>query len=69
MQEFQQQDKFASSQASGKRYYVQSPFKFRRAGQAGIDICDPFEHLAGVADELCVYRGCQAESIDHLTAC
>jgi hypothetical protein len=32
-------------------------------------MCEHFEHLAGVADELCVYRGCQAESIDHPTAC
>jgi hypothetical protein len=29
---------------------------------------DRFRHLAGVADELCVYRGCVAESIDHPTA-
>jgi hypothetical protein len=32
-------------------------------------MCDQFQHLASVADELCIYRGCQAESIDHPTAC
>jgi hypothetical protein len=32
-------------------------------------MCEHFEELAKVADELCVYRGCQAESIDHPTAC
>jgi hypothetical protein len=69
LKEFQRQDKFASAMASGKRYYVQSPFGFRRAGKAGLEMCDQFEHLAGVADELCVYRGLQAESIDHPTAC
>lgn len=69
MQEFQRDDKFASAMASGKRYYVQSPFQFQRAGKSGLEICTQFEHLAGVADELCVYRGLQAESIDHPTAC
>jgi hypothetical protein len=46
-------------------FYVGSPFKFRKAGKAGIDMCEPFEQLAGVADELCVYRGCQAMSVNH----
>jgi hypothetical protein len=69
MQEFQRSDKFASQMASGKRYYVQSPFKFRQAGQSGLSLCDRFEHLASVADELCVYRGLQVDSVDHPTAC
>jgi hypothetical protein len=69
MQEFQRSDKFASQMASGKRYYVQSPFKFRQAGHSGLSICDRFEHLASVADELCVYRGLQVDSVDHPTAC
>jgi hypothetical protein len=69
MQEFRRQDRFASAMASGRRFYVQSPFGFRRVGQSGLPLCDRFVHLAGVADELCVYRGCQAESIDHPTAC
>jgi hypothetical protein len=53
----------------GTRFYVQSPFKFRRAGRAGIAMCEHFEHLASVADDLCVYRGCQAMSVDHPKAC
>lgn len=69
LKEFTRQDKFASAMASGKRYFIQSPFKFRRAGQAGIEICEHFEQLATVADELCIYKGCQSESIDHPTAC
>ncbi len=53
--------------ATGKRFYVGSPFKSRKVGNAGIDMCDQFIHLADpqVADELCVYRGCQAESLNH----
>jgi hypothetical protein len=54
--------------ASGERYYVQSPFEFHKAGKSGIDMCEHWEHLSGVADELCIYRGCQAESINHPTA-
>lgn len=53
--------------ATGKRFYVGSPFKSRKVGQSGIDMCDQFQHMAdpAVADELCVYRGCQAESLNH----
>jgi Protein of unknown function (DUF1501) len=69
MKEFTRTDKFASAMASGKRYYVQSPFRFRKAGKSGIEMCANFTHLSEVAGELCVYRGCQAESIDHPTAC
>lgn len=69
MNEFERQDKFASAMASGKRYYVQSPFTFRQVGQAGLPMCEHYQHLAEVADELCFYRGLQAESIDHPTAC
>ena len=52
---------------TAKTYYVGSPFGFRRAGKSGIEICDRFAHLgeADVADELCLYRGCQAQSVNH----
>ncbi len=69
LKEFVREDRFASAMASGKRYYVQSPFRFHRAGRSGISLCEHFQYLAGVADELCIYRGCVAESIDHPTAC
>src|SRR5262245_45083421 len=44
MQEFTRQDTFASAMASGRRYFVQSPFRFRRCGQSGLSLCEPFEH-------------------------
>src|SRR5262249_52239214 len=69
LKEFVRQDARGSAMEQGKRYYVQSPFRFRRVGQAGLDLCEHFEHLAGVADHLCLYLGCQAESVDHPTAC
>lgn len=53
--------------ANGKRFYVGSPFKSRKVGNAGIDMSEPWQFMADpeVADELCVYRGCQAESLNH----
>ena len=70
MKEFRRpQDRFASAMAQGKRYYVQSPFKFIKAGKAGIDMNEGFVNFAQVADEICVYRGLHGESINHPTAC
>lgn len=68
LQEFQRHDEKASAMASGKRYYVQSPFRFRQVGQSGAWMCDRWEHLPKVADEICFYRGMQAESVNHPTA-
>jgi len=53
--------------ATGKRFYVGSPFRSRKVGQSGIDMSEHFVHMAHpeVADELCIYRGCQAESLNH----
>lgn len=68
MKKFVRNDKFASAMASGERYFVKSPFRFRRAGKSGLSMCEHFQHLPDVADHLCVYRGCQGESINHPTA-
>ena len=53
--------------ANGKRFYVGSPFKSRKFGKSGIEMSDQWKFLADpeVADELCVYRGCHAESLNH----
>ncbi len=68
LKEFTRNDDRQSAMSSGKRYYVKSPFAFRRAGESGADMCVLWEHLASVADELCFYRGCQVESVNHPTA-
>ncbi len=68
LKEFQRGGAEQSAMSSGKRYYVESPFEFRKAGQSGADMCVLWEQLAGVADELCFYRGCQVESVNHPTA-
>ncbi|MCH9656613.1 MAG: DUF1501 domain-containing protein [Planctomycetes bacterium] len=53
--------------ATGKRFYVGSPFKSHKVGNAGIEMCDQWKFLSDpkVADELCVYRGCKAASLNH----
>ncbi|MCG8650805.1 MAG: DUF1501 domain-containing protein [Pirellulales bacterium] len=68
LKEFHRGGQEQSAMSSGKRYYVQSPFKFRKVGQSGADMCDHWQHLPDVADELCFYRGCQVESVNHPTA-
>jgi hypothetical protein len=66
---FTRQDQRASAMASGERYFVESPYRFRQVGQCGMWMSDPWQHLPAVADDLCLYRGCVAESIDHPSAC
>lgn len=53
--------------ATGFKFFVGSPFKFQKVGESGIDMCDQWKYLADpdVADELCNYRGLQAESLNH----
>ena len=68
LEEFVRSGRDKSAMESGKRYFVQSPFRFRKAGESGADMAENWEHLAGVADELCFYRGCQVESVNHPTA-
>lgn len=67
-QEFQQSGELLSAMASGKRRYVGTPFKFGQVGESGHWMCDRFQHLADVADEMCLYHGGQAQSVNHPTA-
>jgi hypothetical protein len=55
--------------SSGKRYFVGSPFDFVKAGNSGADICTQWEHLKKCVDDICFFRGAQAESVNHPTAC
>jgi hypothetical protein len=68
LKEFTRGGQMKSAMESGKRYYVQSPFKFRKAGRSGADIAENWEHLARVADDLCFFRGAQVDSVNHPTA-
>jgi hypothetical protein len=68
LQEFMRQGTMKSPMESGKRYFVASPFRFRKAGRSGADIAENWEHLAQVVDDICFYRGCQVDSVNHPTA-
>ena len=68
LKEFVREGKEKSAMESGKRYYVRSPFKFIKAGQSGADMAENWSHLARVADELCFFRGCTVDSVNHPTA-
>ena len=68
LQEFTREGKMKSAMESGKRYYVQSPFGFRKAGDSGADMAENWENLARVVDDICFYRGCQVDSVNHPTA-
>ena len=69
LQEFTRTGKEQSAMSSGKRYFVKSPFEFKRAGNSGADICTEFEHLQSCVDDMCFYRGAFVESVNHPTAC
>lgn len=69
MTKFQKErSKFEANMNTGERYYVQSPFEFRRAGKMGIEINTLLENFAGVVDDCCFYRGLRGESVNHPTA-
>ncbi len=69
MTKFQKQrNKFEANMNTGERYYVKSPFAFRRAGQLGIEINTLLENFSAVVDDCCFYRGLKAESVNHPTA-
>jgi len=68
LQEFQRAGKEKSAMESGKRYFVRSPFDFKKCGESGADIATNWEHLSHVADDLCFFRGCQVDSVNHPTA-
>lgn len=68
LQEFVRQGKMKSAMESGKRYYVQSPFDFHKAGESGADIATNWKHLANNVDDICFYRGMQVDSVNHPTA-
>ena len=69
LKEFTRTDKMQSAMSGGKRYYVAVPVQVPQGrASAGRTWPTNWEHLAGVADDLCFYRGCQVDSVNHPTA-
>lgn len=60
--------KFEANMNTGERYYVRSPFEFKRAGKMGIEINALFQDFSEVVDDVCFFRGLRAESVNHPTA-
>ncbi len=61
------ESKLTGTLEKGFKFFVGSPFKFNKVGDNGIEMCDQWKHLSDpeVANELCNFRGCQAESLNH----
>ena len=54
------------AQLQGKPLTIMGPqCTFSRSGVSGQEISDLFPHLAGVADDICIIRSMQTESINH----
>ncbi len=45
-----------------------SPYKFKRYGGSGIELCELLPHTAEIADELTMIRSMKTESVDHESA-
>jgi hypothetical protein len=48
---------------------LQSPFKFAKHGQSGIEVSELFPKVAGRIDDICVIRSMLADNINHNGAC
>src|SRR5438045_6847056 len=46
-----------------------SPYKFKKHGQAGIEVSELFPNLASCIDDICVIRSMVADNINHNGAC
>jgi hypothetical protein len=69
MTRFQKErSKFEANMNTGERYYVKSPFQFKRAGKMGIEINAQLANFSDVVDHVCFYRGLKVESVNHPTA-
>lgn len=69
MKRFVRKGELKSAMESGDRYYIKSPFKFRQVGESGAWMCEHYKELAKHADDMMFYKGCQADSVNHPTAC
>jgi hypothetical protein len=50
-------------------YLMQTPFKFHKHGQSGLEISNIFPHTARHADDLCVLRAMWTDTAAHSSGC
>jgi Protein of unknown function (DUF1501) len=48
---------------------LRSPFKFKKHGQAGIEVSELFPQVASCVDDLCIIRSMVGDNINHNGAC
>jgi len=57
------------AQLQGKQLKCFAPqFGFKKFGKSGMEICELFPNIGGLADELCIVRSVWSEQINHDTA-
>jgi hypothetical protein len=57
------------AQLQGKKLKCFAPqFGFKKFGKSGMEMCELFPHMGGVADDLCLVRSMWSEQINHDTA-
>ena len=57
-----------TSQVKGKRYFVRSPFRFRKYGECGMDVSELFAETAAHVDDIAFLRSGYCESDNHPAA-
>lgn len=45
-----------------------SPYKFSKYGECGMDLCELLPHTGQIADDICLVRSMNTESVDHESA-
>ncbi|MFI4851629.1 MAG: DUF1501 domain-containing protein [Gimesia chilikensis] len=62
-----QESKLTGGLEKGFKFFVGSPFGVQKPAETGVEMCDQWKYLSDpfVANELCNFRGCQAESLNH----
>jgi hypothetical protein len=54
------------AQLQGQELLCYGPqLKFKRFGKSGVEICDLFEHIGSMVDEICLIRSMTTEAINH----
>jgi len=54
------------AQLQGQKLLCYGPqLKFKKFGESGVEICELFEHIGSVVDDLCIVRSMTTEAINH----
>jgi len=56
---------FKTRRAVAKNKLMPPRWTFRKHGECGMEISDALPHIASMADDLCLFRGCHGDSVTH----